>query len=263
MTIQLVLEYGFYLLAGILAGVINTLAGGASVFTLSILLFFGMPAGIANGTNRLGILFQNFAGTITFYRNGLLDLKASMPFVIPSLIGAVTGALIAVDLDAKTMEHMVGTLMIFMLFTILKKPKSKVIRPQQSRGNKILNMIVFFAIGLYGGFVQAGIGLVLIVALTQMAHFSLIRGNAIKMIIIFLYTVPVMGIFIYKGQIEWMPAIWLAVGQVLGTHLTSKFAVKSSGESPWIRMVLVAMVVLSILKTFGIFEMGMDYLSGL
>lgn len=248
------LEYGFYLIAGILAGVINTLAGGASVFTLSILLFFGMPASIANGTNRLGILFQNLAGTLTFQRTGILNTRESLPFVIPSLFGAIFGAILAVRLDAQNMEYIVGTLMIFMLFTILKKPKTK---PQLSHRQKkyfVRNTITFFAIGFYGGFVQAGIGLVLIVALTQMTGFSLIRGNAIKMLIIFLYTVPVIGIFIYQGQIEWIPAIWLAVGQVLGTHLTGKYAVKSSGESPWIRLVLVAMVVLSILKTFGILK---------
>ncbi len=246
------IEYGLYLLAGILAGVINTLAGGASVFTLSILLFFGMPANLANGTNRLGILFQNLAGTLTFQRSGLLNLPESTPFVIPSLIGAILGAIFAVRVEPQNMEYIVGVLMIFMLFTILKKPKTKPTQRIQNQGNTLKNSFVFLAIGFYGGFIQVGIGLVLIVALTRMAHFSLIRGNAIKMLVIFLYTVPVMAIFIYEEQIDWIPAIWLAVGQVVGTRLTSKFAVKSSGDSLWIRLILVLMIVLSILKTFGI-----------
>lgn len=254
------IEYGLYLLAGILAGVVNTLAGGASVFTLSILLFFGMPASIANGTNRLGILFQNLAGTLTFQRSGLLSVWESMPFVIPSLCGAVLGALLAVRVEAENMEYIVGTLMIFMLFTILKKPSVKPMHTTKTQENSLKNSLIFFAIGLYGGFVQAGIGLVLIVALNRLARFSLIRANAIKMIIIFLYTVPVMVIFIYQGQISWIPAIWLAIGQVVGTHLTGKlFALKSSGENAWIRFILVGMVVLSILKTFG----TLTYLLGL
>ena len=112
-------------LAGFLAGIVNTLAGGASIFTLSTLLFFGLPATVANGTNRLGILVQNLTGAYTFHREGKLDLKGSLRFLIPSLLGAIIGAWQATDIEAETLELVVGLLMTGVLILMLFNPKRK------------------------------------------------------------------------------------------------------------------------------------------
>jgi di/tricarboxylate transporter/uncharacterized membrane protein YfcA len=243
--------YCFLLAAGFLAGVVNTLAGGGSVFTLSVLIFFGMPIGLANGTNRLGILAQNFAGAYAFHQNGLLRLKGSLRFVLPALAGAVVGALAAVDIDQDVMEVVIGLLMTGVLFLVLFNPKHKYrIGSQAQRLPAWLNALIFFAIGFYGGFVQAGIGIVILVALFRGANFTLMRGNALKMLIIFLYTLPVCAIFAFNGQISWGPAIVLALGQMAGTWFTERYAVRHPKANIWVRWVLIAMIAVSILKSF-------------
>ncbi|MBT28694.1 MAG: hypothetical protein CMO01_03455 [Thalassobius sp.] len=251
------LIYFCYLLVGIVAGVVNTLAGGASVLILSILLFMGMPANIANGTNRLGILVQNFTGTSTFYKSGLLDVQGSLKYIIPSVIGAIGGAMIASDIDQDTLEIFVGVIMTFMLIPIIFKPqgkKSAFYKNKDKKGFKILNFVIFLLIGFYGGFVQAGIGLIIMVVLPQISNLSLIKGNAVKMAIIFIYTVPVMLVFIINGQVDWWVAIWLAIGQVLGTRIAGKFVVNHPQANKWVRVLLICMVSVSIIKMFGIVD---------
>ncbi len=246
-----ILTYLLMLGTGFLAGIVNTLAGGASIFTLSMLLFFGLDANVANGTNRLGILVQNGEGVRTFQKKGLLNIKESIRFVIPSLIGAILGALLAVDIDKEQLELVVGFLMTGVLFLVLFNPKKKrKIGSQTKKMNKWVNTILFFSIGFYGGFVQAGIGIVILVALLRGANYTLIKGNVIKMLIIFLYTVPVFCIFVWNGHVLWSYAILLALGQVLGTWFTGKHLVNHPKASIWVRYVLISMIVISIIKSF-------------
>ncbi|MFT5618423.1 MAG: di/tricarboxylate transporter [Arenicella sp.] len=236
---------------GFLAGIVNTLAGGASIFTLSMLLFFGLDANVANGTNRLGILVQNGAGVRTFQKKGLLNIREGLRFVIPSLIGAILGALLAVDIDKEQLELVVGFLMTGVLFLVLFNPKKKrKIGSQTKKMNKWVNAILFFAIGFYGGFVQAGIGIVILVALLRGANYTLIKGNVVKMLIIVLYTIPVFCIFVWNGHVMWIYAILLALGQVLGTWFTSKHLVNHPKAGIWVRYVLISMIVISIIKSF-------------
>ena len=253
----MIIEYLTYLLmfgAGFLAGIVNTLAGGASIFTLSTLLFLNMPVGLANGTNRLGILLQNLTGSYTFQQNGLLDVPSSMRFVLPSLVGAIVGALIAVDIEQDALEIVVGLLMTGVLFLVLFNPKRKYkIGSKPQKMNRWVNMLMFFAIGCYGGFVQAGIGIVILVALFRGSNYNLLKGNAVKMFIIFLYTIPVFLIFVINDQVAWVFAILLAVGQIAGTWFTGKYLVKHPKANIWVRWVLILMIILSIIKSFSKF----------
>ncbi len=247
------LPYVLYLAAGMSAGIVNTLAGGASVFTLSVMIFFDTPLSVANGTNRLGILAQSLTGALDFKKSGLFRIGESLPFVIPSLIGAAAGALIAVDLNREILEKAIGIVMIFILFTILYKPKSKTttVLNQKKPINRYLNFIVFLGIGFYGGFVQVGAGLIIIVALAKVAKVSLIRSNAIKMVIILSYTIPAFIIFVINEQVNWLLGIWLATGQLIGAKIASRLASDHPEANKIIKFLLIVMIVLSIIKMFA------------
>ncbi|ANQ51064.1 sulfite exporter TauE/SafE family protein [Flammeovirga sp. MY04] len=254
-----------YITTGIIAGIVNTLAGGGSLFTLSLLMFIGMPVGLANGTNRLGILFQNVTGTYTFKKSNLLDIPSSMKYVIPSLLGAIVGALTVSDIDEKILQYIIGTLMLLMLYPILNENKKgvnlKVTATQKPQYTFWRDNIIFFCIGFYGGFVQAGIGIMILVSVSNLGKMTLIRANAIKMLIIAAYTLPVFIVFVIKGQVVWLAALLLAVGQVLGTWFAGKIASKSDKVNIFIRWLLVTMVVISIFRMFGIHTWLIDHLT--
>lgn len=258
MEIPEVLEYFVYFLVGTLGGMVNTLAGGASIFILSILLFFGMPANIANGTNRLGIFVQNLAGTITFQRSGLLDIPSSLVYVLPAIAGAIVGAWVATDISQEKLELIMAVVMGITLYPILRKPKTPAVQgmPGQKKKN-YLTIPLFFAIGFYGGFIQAGIGLLIIVALSRVVNLSIIRSNAIKMLTILIYTFPVFIIFVYNDLVNWPVAIALAAGQIAGTWIASHYLVQHPKANIWVKWLLVIMIAMAILKIIdwnGIFH---------
>ena len=151
------------IVAGFACGFINTLAGSGSLITLPLLIFLGLPAPVANGTNRVAIVIQNIVAVTSFRTQKVLDIKPAARLAVPAVLGAIVGANIAVDMDALIMERVIGFLMLAMVPMILWKPgawlKKQGIGGKKSNSMSIL--VTFFLIGIYGGFVQAGAGIFL------------------------------------------------------------------------------------------------------
>ena len=84
---------------GLAAGFINTTAGGGSMLTLPLLMFLGLPANVANGTNRIAILLQNVIGVSTFRQKKVLDFSTDYKLAIPAIVGSIIGAFFAVEVD--------------------------------------------------------------------------------------------------------------------------------------------------------------------
>ncbi|TAH20100.1 MAG: sulfite exporter TauE/SafE family protein [Cytophagales bacterium] len=247
-------EWYIYLLAiltGALAGFINTLTGSGSLVTLAMLMFAGLPANYANATNRLGVLTQSTVAVATFYRNGKLNYKSSAWFVVPSVIGAVVGTQLAVNVSAEFIDNAIGAIMVVMLFVILVKPERWLkAESETTNSNKILTTIVFFAVGFYAGFLQAGVGILLHVAFVLGAKYSIKDAVSLKTFLVFLFTIPSLFIFIWSGQVVWDLAILLAVGQSIGAWTAAHFAMKHPSASVWTYRMLVAVVIFSIVHIF-------------
>lgn len=246
------------IVAGIIAGVINTLAGNGSVVTLSLLLFLGLDASVANGTNRIGAIFQTGTALATFKNSGRLgDLtRKSLYFLIFTFIGSIVGAIIAVNFDKDHLETVIGVLMIVMFFVILIKPKRWLRETKfEANLNTPLNFLIFFLIGIYAGFIQMGMGVMFLAALVLRAKFSLIDANIIKLIIVFSFIIPVFCIFVYKGQVHWLYGLVLAIGQSIGAWLAAKFALNHPKASIWVHRLLIIMVLVAIGKIFGLYEL--------
>src|SRR3990170_4178762 len=171
---------------GVVAGVINTLAGGGSLITLPVLIFLGLPATVANGTNRLAITVQSVLAVAGFKRKGVSDFKLSLFMSLPALIGAIIGAQLAVDVSDILFKRILAVVMLLVLGLILWNPT----RMRQgnvrynggmlslSRSRRIASMFIFFFIGVYGGFIQAGIGFLIIAILTTMNGLNLVETNS-------------------------------------------------------------------------------------
>ena len=152
---------------GFLAGFINTLAGSGSLLTLPMLMFLGLPANVANGTNRIAIFLQNVVGVSSFRQQKLLDTRMGIWLALPAVIGSLAGAQIAVGLDEALMERIIGVLLAVMFFVILYKP-GRWVKEQAGKSTArptLLQFMIFFVIGFYGGFIQAGVGIFLLAGL--------------------------------------------------------------------------------------------------
>ncbi|MDH3212642.1 MAG: sulfite exporter TauE/SafE family protein [Myxococcales bacterium] len=230
---------------GILAGVVNTLAGGGSLLTVPLLVVLGLPGTIANGTNRVGILVQSLVASRGFRARGVSGFRAALPLLVPVLAGSVVGALAISRTPDATFERVFGVLMLLVLVPTLRRaspaPDPMLSAPRPRKGwPPSVRAAVFFGIGLYGGAFQAGVGIVLLFALSH-AGFDLVRANAIKMVVVAALTAVAVPVFVLEHQIEWLPAAVLACGYAVGGALGARLAVQR-GER-LIRPVLAASVL--------------------
>jgi len=232
---------------GIVAGILNVLAGGGSLLTLPLLIFMGLSGAVANGTNRIAIFCQNIFAIRGFRKRGVMPLELVLLCTPPALIGSWVGASLAVNMDDQLFKRLLAFIMIGVLIFTAVDPMKRFRAEDVTLGlwRKAAIVISFFVVGIYGGFVQAGVGFIIITAL--LAHgLDLVRINAIKVFVIFAYTFIALGVFIYHGQVDYSLGIALAVGNSVGGVLGAKLAVDKGHD--WIKKVVTATVLVFALK---------------
>ncbi len=245
---------------GMCAGFVNTVAFGGSlltlpalVFTMEAIGFSNFPTGtnitnIANGTNRVAILFQNFSAIMGFRRKGISNFRHAVTLTIPAVFGATIGALIATVTSDDVFKPILAGVMVTMLLLALFNPTDWLHEKINPSGTqyKIITTIALFLVGIYGGFIQAGVGLLVIATLRILDGGDLVITNAHKVFIIFFYTIIALGIFVSKGQVNWILGITLAAGNATGAWIGSHLAVKMGDK--WIKVVLIIAVIASVTK---------------
>jgi len=248
-----VAKYACAILAGLVAGFVNTLAGNGSAITLPVLMLLGLDANDANGTNRVGVALSSLAGAATFRRRGLLVVDQIAWLIVPTALGGAAGAAAAAQLRPDQMKIAIGVVMLVMLGLVVAKPRrwlhEGVDKPDHRSPSGIC---VLFAVGAYGGFIQAGVGIMLLAALVLKSGYSLVRANPIKVVIVFTLTIPALIIFIANRQVHFALGLLMASGQVTGAWLAARFAAGHPKANIWIRRLLIVMILAAVVKLFGI-----------
>lgn len=247
MELELGLRFGLVAVAGIAAGFINTVAGGGSLMTLPALMLLGLPANVANGTNRLAVVTQSVSGVIAYRRAGRLESSALGVVVLPTVLGATVGAGAAAAAPAWILEPVLLGTMVVMAVAMLAKPalvtpdEDEVPRSWRERPSALLGL---FAAGLYGGFIQAGVGFVLLGVLAGLFRYDLVRANALKLVCTALFGAVALAIFVLADQVAWIPAVVLAASTVVGSQLGVRFAVRASPRV--LRVIVLVTVLVSV-----------------
>jgi len=236
--------------AGFVAGFINTLAGSGSLLTLPLLIVLGLPANVANGTNRVGVLLQNIVGVATFHRRGVLDLTGSWKLVVPAVIGGVVGAELAVDLDEALLRRVIGVLLLVLLAVMLLKPERWIAEHAVRREPRLyVEVPLFFLIGVYGGFIQVSVGLFLLAGLVLGAGYNLIGANAMKNLLALLFTAAALVVFMVNDQVQWTLGLMLGAGQAVGAWVAARVAIERGAK--FVRYTVIVIVVLSAIALFA------------
>lgn len=247
------MEYDVFLLAllactGLIAGWVNTLAGGGSNLTLPMLMVLGLPPDVANGTNRVGVFLQGVVAVRGFHHYGRLDTQSIWPILVPSLIGGAIGALVAALMPNVALKPLLLGTVLTMSALILVRPgfiAPPPGTPVKTPGESRAAWWGLFVAGVYGGFVQAGVGFILLAALAGGLRYDLVRANALKMVCTLAFTFVSLAIFIWFDQIVWLPGLVLAAGTMLGSYLSVRFAI--SVQQNTIKWFLFAMTLVSCL----------------
>jgi uncharacterized protein len=235
---------------GFAAGFINTLAGSGSLLTLPMLILLGLPANVANGTNRIGVVLQNIVAVATFRQRGVLPLAGSWKLILPSVVGAVIGAELAVDLDEALLRQTIGVLMLLLLVVMLFKPERWIAEHAAPREARLLVEVpLFFAIGVYGGFIQVSVGLFLMAGLVLGAGYNLVGANALKNLIVLVFSAAALVVFIVNDQVQWTLGLLLGAGQAVGAWVAAHFAVRRGAE--FVRWAVIVITVGAAIALFA------------
>lgn len=245
------IELATVVAASTVSGAVNVVAGGGSFLTLSLLLLIGVPAPVANATNRVGVLTQSLAGLWGFHRHGVVDWRWALRVSLPAMAGAGLGAWLALAIPPHAFSRMLATIMLVMTGWSLwrQRASSGSASTAGTPWGPLATNLGFFLMGVYGGFIQAGIGFLLL-AFTSAAGFDLVKGNAIKLLHVLLMTIVALAVFGSAGTIDWSMGLALGIGTFIGGSLGVRLAM-ALGHT-WIqRIVTVAMVLFAVLLWFG------------
>lgn len=241
--------------AGLVAGTVNVIAGGGSFLTLPVLIFLGLPPTTANGTNRVGILIQNLGAVWGFHRHRVLAWPWAVAAAGPATVGAGLGTWAALVVGEAAFQRILALLMVGVTLWTLADPvgrlrdrRREAPGPPAGRPGRRELVILgagFFAVGVYGGFVQAGVGF-LVLTVTTLVGLDLVRGNAIKVLSILVFTVLSLALFAWQGKVDWTVGLVLAAGTLLGGQLGVHLTVLKGHR--WVRGVVTLAVLAFAIK---------------
>lgn len=228
-------------------------AGGGSMLVVPFLIFIGLPANVANATNRVAILLQSIVSTATFKQKKILDFRTDYKLLVPTTLGSIAGAFAAVDINAAILEKIIGGLLIILFFMLLLDPNTwvKANADKAKAKNPVVRFLIFFGIGFYGGFIQIGVGFFMLAGLVLGCGFDLLKANAVKVFLILFYTVIALAIFIRYDLVDWRTGLILSCGNMLGAWIGTRLSVKWGAK--YIRYILLVALIAVALKLFHVF----------
>lgn len=235
---------------GAISGFMNVVAGGGSSLTLPALIFLGLDSTVANGTNRIAVIMQNVSAVYAFKKEKYSQFKLSWKLSLITLPGAIAGAVLALNVGDELFQKILGVIMIGVIISmVVPNPKIKA----NNNSDKIpwTVHLSMFGIGFYGGFIQVGIGFMIMAALQNLMKLNLIFVNMHKVFIVLFLTVPAFIIFLVSGNINWQFGISLAAGNAIGGWWAAKLSVKK-GEK-FIKTFLIITVFIMALKLLDVF----------
>lgn len=242
------LEYLLLIPVGFVAGFLNTVAGGGTLLTLPTLIFLGLPASVANGTNRIAILIQTFAAVKGFKSKGETMYPFSLYLGIAALLGSSIGAQLAININGAVFNKILAIIMIMVLVIIVLKPKAAVATLVEKTTGMALykSLLIFFFLGIYGGFINAGIGFLMLLILPYVNGLTLLKANVTKVFVVFIYTIGAVIVFAYENKINYPLAFILTIGNASGAWIASRWSVKK--EDTVIKLLLIITVSALALK---------------
>ncbi len=240
------------IVSGVFVGFINTLAGGGTAISIAVLMILGLPANVANGTNRIAVIFQNITSVQAFNQKKLLPWRKATLLALPTIIGSIIGAWIAVDINETVFRKAMAVIMLVMLFFVVVKPAVwlKERKHLTEKPVSVSEAIIFFLIGIYGGFIQIGVGYYLLAAIVLGSGFELVKANAIKVWIVLLYTLAALVVFIYNKQVHWQFGLIHAIGNIIGAWIATRLAIKKGVE--FVRWVIIVVILVFSADLLGI-----------
>ena len=243
------------LISGLIVGFVNTLSAGGTAISIALYLALGLSPVEANATNRIGVLMQSSLSAMLFARKGYLKQKRVFILALSAMFGALLGSVLSLLIPMQAFSYAMGVSLIVMLFFLFTASKNFDTDNEEklSAKNKPLHYIVFFLIGIYGGFVQVGTGFFLIAAGSMLLGADIIRTNAIKAMVMTLYTIVAIIVFVQGGNVHWNFGLLHSAGTFIGSFVATRIAFKKGAK--FIRYIVIVVIIFTALYLTGLIDM--------
>ncbi len=246
-------DYLLLFLFGNFAGFINVVAGGGSTLTLPFLILMGMDASVANGTNRIGILTQTMAASLSFRKSNFKDTNLSFKLAMLTVPGAILGAIYSTQIEEDTFQIIVVCVMAFVAISLLIPKSKKKEYVDSIKKLPIISYPLMLIIGFYAGFIQVGIGFLIMAILSSVLNLNMKRVNMHKVFIVFINTIPTLFIFIITDNVDWVTGIILSIGASLGAWWSAKLSLKM--DERFVKLMLFIAITAMAIKLLS--KMGL------
>lgn len=235
------------LIAGFVAAFIDSVVGGGGLIGLPALLYLGLSPAASIATNKLAGMVGSLTSTITFYRSGKLDIRAGLKYFPLTFFGGLIGAFAVHIMDPEMLKPlMLIMLALVLVYTVFKKDWGSIeVKKDHTPKKMFLFIVVIFLIGFYDGFLGPGTGSFLIFAFLTMGHdFLKAAGNAKLMN--FGSNLAALIMFAFLGQINYAYGIPMAIAQIFGAIVGSRFAIRKG--SGYVRGLFIFVTVVLLAK---------------
>jgi len=232
---------------GAFAGFVNVFAGGGSALTLPALIFAGLDTATANGTNRIALILQNISGISSFKNQKVKGFHIAFKYALFTIPGAIAGAIFSIQITHEWFERILAVIMVGIVISLFKKKTRREYNTENMQPNTFF-YISMFLIGFYGGFIQVGVGFLLMASLFHFLQTSLMRVNYYKLIIVLVYMIPAMLVFLVNDKIHWSLGLIMALGNMTGAWIAAHANVKKGDTL--IRYILSLAMLIMAIKLF-------------
>lgn len=231
-------NYPLLFAAGVVVAFVNSISGGGSILSLPLLIFLGLPAATANGTNRIGILLGSLSSLFAFRSQGIFMPRLAWRVGGPAILGSVAGSLLAVRISDRIFNPILACIILFVVIMTLRgHTPNPALGHDPDMRHDALALLAYAGIGFYGGFIQAGSGLIMIYAFTALGNLDIFRVNALKVANTVIFIAVSLVTFAAAGRIDWPMAAALAAGNLVGGWAGSHWQVKKGAV--WVNRFLL------------------------
>lgn len=251
------------ILSGLTVGFINTIAAGATMISITVFMLVGLPVNLANGTNRVAVLLQNIVATISFRKQKIVDLSVGLRLGIPVIIGTIIGAQVASDIRADIFQFALGGVLLLLMFFLIFSPDRWLDGSGELRPIRPQHYVWYFLMGVYGGSLHVGVGYFLLAVSVMGLGYDLVRANALKNLLVMLYTPFALAVFIINGQVNFEYGLVHGIGNIVGAYFAAKYASRMGVRFiKWFMILVMFFIVLYLFGMIDLRELFSAFLDG-
>ncbi len=232
--------------SGLIAGWVDSIAGGGGLVTIPVLLGFGLSPQVALGTNKFQASFGSFTAASYYVHKGVVDLADARLGIVWTLLGSAAGTLAVQQVRPDFLNLLIPVLLLAIAVYMLVAPAPGDSSGRARMGRSVFYFLFGFSLGFYDGFFGPGVGSFWAFALIAGLGFDLTRATGYTKVMNFTSNIVSFVLFLLGGFVLILPGVAMATGQIIGARIGSGMVVKRGAR--FIRPIFIAVVILTTLK---------------